>query len=165
MNPSLALDVARALPDDGTAGTLIARVWRPGAIPGPAVAVVRADGVCDISAHYATVSTLLECDDPAARARAAAGERIGALDAILANSDESRRDPQQAFFLAPCDLQVVKAAGVTFATSLIERVIEEQAGGDPARAEAVRAEVEASIGGDLRAEPPGSAQAMAIKKL
>jgi len=166
VNPvSLNLDATRVLPDDGTTGTLVARVWRPGALPGPAVAVVRAEGVYDISAHYPTVSTLLECDDPAARAQAAAGERIGALTEILANSDEAARDPQRPFLLAPCDLQVVKAAGVTFASSLIERVIEEQAGGDPARAAAVRAQVQAQIGGDLSAVKPGSPQALALKRV
>ena len=69
------------------------------------------------------------------------GFRITGLDELLANSVAATRDPQRAHLLAPCDLQVLKAAGVTFATSLIERVIEEQAGGDAARAQAVRAQV------------------------
>jgi fumarylacetoacetate (FAA) hydrolase family protein len=75
------------------------------------------------------------------------------------------RDASKPFFLAPCDLQVVKAAGVTFATSLIERLIEEQADGDPAKAEAVRARVVAQIGTDLSKLKPGSEQAMQLKKM
>ncbi|HEY1227398.1 MAG TPA: fumarylacetoacetate hydrolase, partial [Ramlibacter sp.] len=160
----LALDVRRFLPDDGYAGTLVARVWRPD-VRGPSVVALRADGVFDLSAAFPTVSTLLEQPDPARSVRDTAGERLGSLEAILANSDESRRDPAQPFFLAPCDLQVVKAAGVTFATSLIERLIEEQADGDPAKAVEVRARVVAQIGTDLAALKPGSAQAMALKKL
>ena len=162
---SLALEARRCLPDDGCAGTLVARVWRPGALPGPSVAAVRADGVYDLTAQIPTMSTLLETADPASRVRAVAGERLGSLQEVLANSDEAARDPQRAFFLAPCDLQVIKAAGVTFAASLIERVIEEQAGGDAARAQEVRAQVQAQIGADLAAVRPGSAQAQALKEV
>ena len=65
--------------------------------------------------------------------------------------------------LAPCDLQAVKACGVTFAGSMVERVIEERANGDPARAEAIRARVGAAIGNSLREIRPGSPEAMAVK--
>src|ERR1019366_9847231 len=67
--------------------------------------------------------------------------------------------------LAPVDLQAIKAAGVTFAVSLIERVIEEQARGQPERAAAVRSEVEAAIGGAIEGLVPGSPQAMELKRL
>jgi len=160
----LALDERHFLPDDGYAGTLLARVWRPD-VRGPSVVALREHGVHDLSAEFPTVSTLLELPDPARAVREASGERIGALQEILANSDESQRDAGKPFFLAPCDLQVLKAAGVTFATSLIERLIEEQADGDPARAREVRARVVAQIGTDLSTLKPGSAQAMALKKM
>lgn len=162
---ALNMGLTRALPDDGYAGTLVARVWRPGFQAGPAVVVVRSDGVYDVTADFVTVSTLLEREDPVQALRAVAGERIGSVEDILANSDESQRDLRAPFFLAPCDLQVVKAAGVTFAASLIERVIEEQAGGDPAKAQTVRETVQAQIGGDLSAIKPGSEQAQALKRL
>ena len=71
----------------------------------------------------------------------------------------------RGLLLAPCDLQAVKACGVTFARSMIERVIEEQAGGDASKAEAVRATVRTVIGDNLRAVRPGSQQAMALKAL
>jgi fumarylacetoacetate (FAA) hydrolase family protein len=164
----LNLRVQRFLPDDGYAGTLVARVWRPD-VQGPCVVALREDGVHDLSAGFPTMSTLLEQPDPAQAARGAGGglpgEYLGRVDDILANSDESRRDVRQPFFLAPCDLQVVKAAGVTFAASLIERLIEEQADGDPAQARAVRERVVAEIGTDLSALKPGSEQALSLKKL
>jgi fumarylacetoacetate (FAA) hydrolase family protein len=160
----LELEATRFLPDDGYAGTLVARVWRPD-VQGPSVVVVREQGVYDLSDAFATMSTLLDAPEAARQVRATTGERIGSLAEILANSDESHRDARKPFFLAPCDLQVVKAAGVTFATSLIERVIEEQADGDPSKAEAVRARVVAQIGTDLSQVKPGSEQAMALKKL
>ena len=62
--------------------------------------------------------------------------------------------------LAPCDLQAIKACGVTFMTSLMERIIEERAGGDPQYAEQIRAELLDGIGTDLRGIVPGSAAAV-----
>ena len=95
------------------------------------------------------MSSLLELEQPAALVRSFTGTRVGALEDLLANSDEASRDPRKPFFLSPCDLQVVKAAGVTFAASMIERVIEEKAGGDASRALAIRSQVLGQIGADL----------------
>lgn len=163
---TIPMDPKRFLPDDAVKGTLLARVWStgPGAA-GPSVAVLRADGVFDLSSSFPTISGLLELGDAVQQVRATQGQRIGSVEELLANSAEAQRDPQRPYLLAPCDLQVVKAAGVTFATSLLERVIEEQAGGDPARAQAVRAKVEAAVGQNLRAIKPGSAQALELKRL
>jgi fumarylacetoacetate (FAA) hydrolase family protein len=123
------LTPAAALPKDGCAGTLVGRAWVPGDPPGPSVVAIRKDGVFDLSRTVPTMADLINADDPLALARAP-GERIGDLAAILANSAYDRRDPATPHFLAPCDLQALKASGVTFATSLLERVIEEQARGD-----------------------------------
>ena len=161
----MQLDRASFLPDDGCAGTLVARVWSPGAVAGPAVAAIRDDGVFDLSARFATMSGLLDEADPAASVQAAPGRRVASLDELLANSVAATRDAARAHLLAPCDLQVLKAAGVTFATSLLERVIEEHAGGDASRAAAARAEVLAVIGDDLATLKPGSAQAAALKQM
>ena len=165
----MLLERNRFLPDDGLAGTLVARIWCPGALPGPSVAAIRADGVFDLSAHFPTMSSLLDEADPAACVAAAPGRRVCSLDELLANSVASvgptLRDPARAHLLAPCDLQVLKAAGVTFATSLIERVIEEHAGGDASRAAAARSQVLAVVGDDLAAIVPGSPAAMALKQL
>jgi fumarylacetoacetate (FAA) hydrolase family protein len=160
----LKLEAKRFLPDDGYAGTLVGRVWRPD-VQGPSVVVLRHDGVFDLSTDFPTMSTLLEQPDPARAACGAAGERLSSAEEILANSDEATRDAGKPFFLAPCDLQVVKAAGVTFASSLLERLIEEQADGDPSKAEEVRARVVEQIGTDLSKLKPGSEQAMALKKM
>jgi fumarylacetoacetate (FAA) hydrolase family protein len=131
----------RVLPQDGLAGTLVGRVWRAGTPAGPAVVALRPEGVFDLSKHFATMSTLLETDAPSQAVRSVAGEYLCTVDALLDNSRAEGRDGTVPWLLAPCDLQVVKAAGVTFAASLIERVIEEQAGGDASRALGLRRQV------------------------
>lgn len=153
------------LPQDGLAGTLVGRVWRTGTPGGPAVVVLRPEGVFDHSRHFPTMSTLLENDDPARAVRAAAGEYLCTVDALLGNSRADGRDASVPWLLAPCDLQVVKAAGVTFAASMIERVIEEQAAGDASRAQGLRTQVTALIGTSLSEIRPGSPQAQALKAL
>jgi fumarylacetoacetate (FAA) hydrolase family protein len=152
------------LPDDGFAGTLVGRAWRPGAVAGPAVVALRADGVYDLSSIAATMSTLLEHDEPAALVQRTSGERVAGLDDVLRNTVESP-DERKPYLLAPCDLQVIKAAGVTFAASMLERVIEEQTRGDAGRAREVRGRVRSLIGDDLAAVVPGSVQAMKLKAL
>ena len=82
---------------------------------------------------------------------------------MLANSAWDRRDPALPWLLAPCDLQAIKASGVTFATSLLERVIEEQARGDASKAEAIRTTITELIGTDLSQIEPGSQAAMRLK--
>ena len=153
------------LPEDGCTGTLVARVWLPGTPGGPAVVALRNDGVFDLTADFPTMSTLLEARDPAVRVRASAGQRLCSVEELLANAPAATRDASRPFLLAPCDLQVIKAAGVTFASSMVERVIEEQAGGDPARAAAVRTQVQSLVGDDLAAIKPGSAEAAALKRV
>ena len=109
-----------------------------------------------------TITDLLNADDPVALARAA-GTHVGDLAPILANSAHDRRDPAAPYFLAPCDLQALKASGVTFATSLLERVIEEHARGDASKAAAIRRTITGVIGTDLSKIQPGSAAAMQLK--
>jgi fumarylacetoacetate (FAA) hydrolase family protein len=159
----IELNPASCLPDDGTAGTLIGRCWLPGAHAGPAVVAVREQGVFDLSERFTTVSDLLDEADPARAVKALQGHRLGGFADILRNTGRAQRDPAVPHLLAPIDLQVIKAAGVTFATSLLERVIEEQAKGDPSRADSVRADVQAAIGTNLAEVKPGSPQAAALK--
>ena len=156
----------QVLPDDGLQGTLVGRVWVPqAAIPGPAVVVLRPDGVFDLSAHYPTMSTLLDTVAPTEAVRAGTGQYLCSVDDLLTNSHPGRRDTARPWLLAPCDLQVVKAAGVTFAASLIERVIEEQARGDATRAQGLRSQVIGLIGENLADIRPGSPEAMRLKAL
>jgi fumarylacetoacetate (FAA) hydrolase family protein len=160
----VTLTAQELLPEDGTTGTLVGRVWLPQA-KGPAVVVVRDDGVFDITTRFPTVSVLCEEDDPAAALRGVKGERIGDLEGIVTNTPPDRRDRQKPWLLAPLDLQVLKAAGVTFAISMLERVIEERARGNPASAEAIRKEVVRLVGDDLSRLKPGSAEAMKLKQV
>ena len=85
------------------------------------------------------------------------------LKAALSNSEAAAQDPARPWLLAPVDLQAVKACGVTYVRSMLERVIEERCRGDASQAEAVRAEVQSIIGDDLAALRPGSAEAAAVK--
>jgi fumarylacetoacetate (FAA) hydrolase family protein len=158
----LVLDEANGPPADVEAAALVGRVWRPGI--GPSVVTLRGDAVVDITSKaLATVRDLTEHSDPAAILRASAGETIGTVDALLANSDESTRDSSKPWLLSPLDLHAVKAAGVTFVVSLIERVIEEQARGNPEKAAEIRAEIGGLIGDDLSRLVPGSDEAMKFK--
>ena len=160
----ITLTANDVLPDDGTAGTLTGRVWRPD-VAGPAVVAVRADGVFDVTSAFSTVSALCEQDDPARALRAAKGERIGDLETILANTPPDNRDSTKPWLLAPVDLQVLKAAGVTFAISMLERVIEERARGNPASADAIRKEVVRLVGDDFSKLKPGSDEAVRLKQV
>jgi len=153
-----------SLPKDGTAGALAARVWRPD-VEGPSVAAVRGDGVWDISRLAPTMRDLAEAPDAAAIVKQGKGERIGTLADILANTPEAQRDAKKPWLMAPVDLQAIKAAGVTFPLSMLERVIEEQARGAPEKAEAIRRSVQAQLGGDIRSLVPGSKQAAELKRV
>jgi fumarylacetoacetate (FAA) hydrolase family protein len=153
----------RCIPDDHARATLIGRVWLPDAA-GPALVHVDGDAVCDLSSVAATSSELLELDDPVGAIRGARSlPRLGSLADVLANSAPERQTPGTPWLLAPCDLQAIKASGVTFVASLLERVIEEQARGDASRAEAVRQSIVAVIGSNLRDIRPGSDSARAVK--
>ncbi len=152
------------LPADGLAGTLIGRAWVPGRVGGPSPVVLRADGVYDLSDSFSTLSELLDHPFPVEAVRKAPGRFIGRIDAVLGNT-RNQPDPAIPHFLAPVDLQVIKAAGVTFASSMIERVIEEQAKGDPVRAESIRRTVVEAIGKDLRSVKPGSPEAAQLKSV
>jgi fumarylacetoacetate (FAA) hydrolase family protein len=161
---TFSIDARSTLPTDAAAATLVGRVWRPD-VAGPSVVAIRQDGVYDIARSFPTMRDLCESEDPAASVGRAQADRIGELAAILANTPEDRRDTSKPWLLAPVDLQAVKAAGVTFAVSLLERVIEEQARGAPERAAAARIEVEQALGGAVEKIKPGSPQAMELKKL
>jgi fumarylacetoacetate (FAA) hydrolase family protein len=153
-----------ALPVDHERAVLVGRVWRPD-LAGPSTIAVRGVEAVDISAAAPTVRDLCEAPMPAALALDAEGEPIGLLADILANTPREKRDPGKPWLLAPTDLQAIKAAGVTFAVSMLERVIEEKARGAPDQAATIRVEIGALIGDDLGRLKPGSAEAMALKQL
>ena len=152
----------KILPKDGVAGALAARVWRPD-IGGPSIAALRDGALIDVTVAFPTMRDLCETPDPAGALRAAKGEPLGEIDAVIVNSLEATRDRTMPWLLAPADLQAVKAAGVTFAVSMLERVIEERARGDFHAAAAIRAEITRLIGDDLSKLKPGSPAAMQLK--
>ncbi len=159
----LALSEALTLPDDGFAGALAGRVWRPD-VEGPSVVSVRPNGVFDVSADFPTMRDLCEQPSPAEALRLARGPRLGTMSEILAGTPRERRAEGEAYLLAPIDLQAIKAAGVTFARSLLERVIEERARGNPEQARATREAIAAALGAELRGFKPGSPAAVRLKE-
>jgi fumarylacetoacetate (FAA) hydrolase family protein len=127
-------------------GIFAGRVWRQD-VNGPSIVTVRGGALCDVTCREVpTMSAMLELDDPAGWLKSQEGERLDA-----------------ARLLAPCDLQTVKACGVTFARSMLERVIEEKAAGNPQLAARVRERVTALIGDSLRDLKAGSAEAAKVK--
>ena len=154
---------AAALPTDSYSGTLVGRVWNPES-GGPSPVVIRAEGVFDISSSFATMRDLCEQPNSAAAAAATTGTPIGDFANVLANTDPEVRDEGRPWLLAPVDLQTLKAAGVTFAVSMIERVIEERVHGDFEAAALVREQILAEIGTDLRDLRPGSDEAVKLKQ-
>lgn len=148
------------LPADGT---FVGRA-KTSAASHPLVVTVRDGEVIDITSSAApTVRDLCELKDAAGYVRSAKGKAIGALADIAANSFEATRDAKKPILLSPVDLQAVKASGVTFVVSLLERVIEEQARGSAEKADAIRADIAGLIGHDLSKLKPGSPEAMEIK--
>jgi fumarylacetoacetate (FAA) hydrolase family protein len=163
---SRALPVADCLPADHDRALLIGRAWKPGVNGGPSVVAVRGGDLVDLTPFYLTSAGLLDGLDVAQlRDRIAVASRFAPLAETIANSDEAIRDPAKPWLLAPTDLQALKAAGVTFAQSMVERVIEEQARGDASAADAIRREMTAAIGTDLSKIVPGSPQAEELKKI
>jgi len=157
-----AYAVPGILPVDAEDAVLIARIDDPDRAA-PVVAVLRHDLLVDVSSVAPTVSDLLEIEDaPAVLAHVAATAPSWPIADVVRASLE--RDPTRPRLLAPIDLHVVKACGVTFADSLLERVIEERAGGDPHAADAIRERVAASIGRGLAGIRPGSTEALALKR-
>ncbi len=154
---------AQTLPDDWKDAALAGRVWRPD-VDGPSVVKVDGANVVDITRAFPTMTDLCETGDPAKAMRDAKGDVIGTLEAILANTPPEARDTKKPWLLAPTDLHALKAAGVTFAISTLERVIEERARGDLSRATEVRAGIEKLVGPDFAKLKPGSPQAMKLKE-
>jgi len=145
-------------------GLLLGRARVPG-FSYPRVVTVRGSRVIDITAPgMATSRDICERPGAAAYVAGASGTDIGAVEALLEASWADKSSDSAPCLLSPIDLQAVKAAGVTFVVSLLERVIEEQARGDKARAEALRGEITGLIGTDLSKLVPGSDTAMKVKQ-
>ena len=162
MSHSSFPSLAKTLPHDVANAILIGRIWVPE--EGPYLVKVSATQTTDLSGLAQTSSDLMEIDNVAAHVIQHQG-KTWSTESLWANTDPQNRDEQQAWFLAPTDLQAIKAAGVTFVASMLERVIEEQARGDAAKAESVRKAVIDVMGDNLRNVKPGSAQAVKLKEV
>jgi fumarylacetoacetate (FAA) hydrolase family protein len=149
-----------ALPQDWTEGSFAARIMTP---DGPCVLGLLAGAAFDMTPAFGTSSAWLNEPDPVAAIRNRGVPIPLDLPAVLANSAHAARDTAKPWLLAPIDLQAVKACGVTYVRSMLERVIEERCRGDASQAEAVRGEVRGIIGDDLSQLRPGSAEAAAVK--
>ncbi|MEU8279831.1 fumarylacetoacetate hydrolase family protein [Microbispora bryophytorum] len=155
---------ADALPDDAEDSVLIGRIWDPVA-GGPSPVVVRDGDVLDISADFPTIRDVCELPEPAAVVSRLDGRRVGGFREVLANTGAADRDRTRPWLLAPVDLQALKAAGVTFAVSMIERVIEERARGDLLLAADIRQRILTGLDADLHGLAPGSEEATRLKNL
>lgn len=152
------------LPKDPKHAILLGRVWKPD-VAGPVPVLCDGGNLYDISSIAPTISQILEIEGLVARLRHHdAFPILSDFETVLANT----RPPltsDSMHLLAPNDLQVIKASGVTFVASLLERVIEEQARGDAANADNIRSEIMAVLGGSLSDIEPGSPKAAEIKDL
>lgn len=159
--PNTASDI---LPDDHGNAILVGRVWDP-RVSGPTPVVVDQGNLRDISKLAPTISQLLERDDLVSQLRNPSGfPLVGTLDDVAAASKPGAGS-QTLHLLSPNDLQAIKASGVTFVASLLERVIEEQARGDASKADLIRTEITGIIGDDLSQIEPGSKKAADIKEV
>lgn len=152
-----SLESVYILPEDSSQALLVGRVWSKAA-GGPCPVIVRNGTLYDLTGISPTVSGLFELEDLAERLMADESlPALGTLDQFLSG--------EAGHLLAPIDLQAVKAAGVTFADSMLERVIEEQAKGDAGRAQAIREKLAPVLGDSLRGLVAGSDQAAKVKAL
>ena len=155
-------ELLRLLPEDAAEALLVGRVWDPES-EGPRVVAVIGKDAFDLQAVAPTVAELLAGPSPAERVRAAVGRLAPAWSTVELLEATMGRDESRPRLLAPIDLQVVKACGVTFVDSMIERVIEERAGGDPTAAAELRTKVGRALGGSLDGVRPGSPEAERAK--
>ena len=141
--------------------TLAARVFVPGV--GPCVARVDGDVLIDITQKFPTMRDLCETESPAESLREAKGGKICLVADAILNAAVKTRNNSKPWLLTPIDLQAIKAAGVTFVVSMIERVIEERARGDANAAKEIRQHIRDLVGDDLRKLKPGSKEAQSLK--
>ena len=158
----------QVLPADADQATLVGRAWVPGRNAGPSPVLVADAWAWDLSRVVPTVSELLNLQDPVNVALDAMtsgwAKPLGAIADLITNSHADRRDPAKPYLLTPCDLQALRACGVTFVSSMLERVIEEHAKGDLDKAEEIRRSIGAEIGTEIKTVKPGSPEAMRVKE-
>ena len=163
----MELIAEKVLPADAQRATLIGRAWVPGRNAGPSPVLVADGKVWDLVRVVPTVSELLNLQDPVKVAKSAVmtgwARPVGSVASLIDNSHADRRDAAKPYLLAPCDLQALRACGVTFVSSMLERVIEEHAKGDQDKADEIRRSIGAEIGAEIKTIKPGSPEAKRVK--
>ncbi|HGH1364340.1 fumarylacetoacetate hydrolase family protein [Acinetobacter baumannii] len=148
------------LPTSLSNAKLVGRVWRPN--KGPSVVILRDNILIDVTESVTSMADFLD-NNPADLFDTLTGEPIGKVEDLILNPEEMGYHSDRPCLLAPCDFQALKACGVTFAKSMVERVIDERTSGDPARAEELRQRIGALIGGSLSNIQAGSQKAAEVK--
>ncbi|MDV7469878.1 fumarylacetoacetate hydrolase family protein [Acinetobacter baumannii] len=148
------------LPTSLSNAKLVGRVWRPN--KGPSVVILRDSILIDVTESVTSMADFLD-NNPADLFDTLTGEPIGKVEDLILNPEEMGYHSDRPCLLAPCDFQALKACGVTFAKSMVERVIDERTSGDPARAEELRQRIGALIGGSLSNIQAGSQKAAEVK--
>ncbi|CAM3535658.1 fumarylacetoacetate hydrolase family protein [Zobellia roscoffensis] len=164
------IDLNHLIPQLAETGTWIGRCTVPAkkaynGIAGPHVILARKGNVYDLSEYYTSTSELINSKNPVASLKALTElPQLGSLTEILKNSLYFNRNPKLPYFIAPNDIQAIKACGVTFIKSLLERVIEEKAKGDAHIANDIRQTIYDSLGKDLSKVVAGSPETEKLKK-
>ena len=157
------------LPQDGTRGSLVGRVWLPASaanpVAGPCPVLLAGNSVYSLQQIAATTAELLAGNLSDRSHWQDENHRIDAIEPVLANTLAAERDQSLPYFLTPVDLQAVKACGVTFVCSMLERMIEERAGGDPEKAASMRATINEKIDVDLNQLKPGSKESDQLRDI
>jgi fumarylacetoacetate (FAA) hydrolase family protein len=148
------------LPSSLTNAKLVGRVWLPG--KGPSVVILRDNLLIDITPSVVSMADFLD-NDPAQRFDSLTGEPVGRVEDLVLDAADMGYHADRPCLLAPCDFQALKACGVTFARSMVERVIDERTSGDPARADELRERIGALIGSTLSSVQAGSPKAAEVK--
>jgi len=163
----MELIAEKVLPADAQRATLIGRAWVPGRNAGPSPVLIADGKVWDLVRVVPTVSELLNLQDPVKVAKSAVmtgwARPVGSVASLIDNSHADRRDAAKPYLLAPCDLQALRACGVTFVSSMLERVIEEHAKGDQDKADEIRRYIGAEIRAEIKTIRPGSPEAKRVK--
>lgn len=149
------------LPDSLQNARLVGRVWRAD-IAAPSVVILRNGRLIDVTDSVKSMADFLD-NDPASLFDGLQGEDIGRLQDFVQQPGDMGYGSGKNCLLAPCDFQVIKACGVTFAQSMIERVIDERTSGDPAKADEIRNRIGELIGGSLSNIAAGSQEAGKVK--
>jgi fumarylacetoacetate (FAA) hydrolase family protein len=154
--------MVRHLPRDWRDAILLGRLLTHA---GPTPVLIRGGRVCDVSRLAPTTADFAAgwIDEWCRQSRLSGADYLGDLETFAFAPVWEKQHPGVPRLLSPLDLQCVKASGVTFAISAVERVIEERARGDAARAQSVRSSLESRVGSDIRSVKPGSAEAARLK--